>query len=102
MYIHIYCIFNIYIYIFKSKSTSSVASNGKVVKRGVVVILGSHSPTFLGPHQGTSGFKHLNGWAPKINGENNGKPYEQMDDLGRFPPIFGKHPYKSRIMLQIH
>ena len=22
------------------------------------------------------------GWAPKMDGENNGKPYEQMDDLG--------------------
>ena len=22
----------------------------------------------------------------------NGKPYEQMDDLGGFPPIFWKHP----------
>ena len=27
---------------------------------------------------------------PKMDGENNGsKPYEQMDDLGGFPPIFG-------------
>ena len=24
-----------------------------------------------------------------MDGENNGKPYEQMDDLGGFPPIFG-------------
>ena len=29
-------------------------------------------------------------WYPKLDGENNGsKPYEQMDDLGGFPPIFG-------------
>ena len=25
---------------------------------------------------------------PKMDGENNGKPYEQMDDLGGFPPFF--------------
>ncbi len=24
-----------------------------------------------------------------MDGENNGKPYEQMDDLGGFPIIFG-------------
>ena len=24
-----------------------------------------------------------------MDGENNGKPYEQMDDLGGKPPIFG-------------
>ena len=24
--------------------------------------------------------------------QNNGKPYEQMDDLGGFPPIFGSTP----------
>ena len=28
-----------------------------------------------------------------MEGENNGsKPYEQMDDLGGFPPIFGSTP----------
>ena len=27
-----------------------------------------------------------------MDGENNGKPYEQMDDLGVFP-YFWKHPY---------
>ena len=27
-----------------------------------------------------------------MDGENNGKPYEQMDDLGGFPPIFGSTP----------
>ena len=26
-----------------------------------------------------------------MDGENNGKPYEQMDDLG--VPLFWKHPY---------
>ncbi len=26
---------------------------------------------------------------PKMDGENNGEPYEQMDDLGFFTPIFG-------------
>ena len=25
---------------------------------------------------------------PKMDGENNGNPYEQMDDLGGFPPLF--------------
>ena len=24
-----------------------------------------------------------------MDGENHGKPHEQMDDLGGFPPIFG-------------
>ena len=27
--------------------------------------------------------------SPKMDGENNGKAYEQMDDLGGFPIIFG-------------
>ena len=31
-----------------------------------------------------------------MDGENNGKPYEQMDDLG--VPLFWKHPY-SRLNL---
>ena len=36
------------------------------------------------------------GFSPKMDGENNGKPYEQMDDLGGFPifletPISGMH-----------
>ena len=30
---------------------------------------------------------------PKMDGENDGKPYDQMDDLGGFPIIFWKHPY---------
>ncbi len=30
-----------------------------------------------------------------MDGENNGKPYEQMDDLGGFPPLFlVQHPSK--------
>ena len=28
-----------------------------------------------------------------MDGENQGKPYEQMDDLGGFPPIFGNTQY---------
>ena len=29
-----------------------------------------------------------------MDGENNGTPYEQMDDLGGFTPLFlGWHPY---------
>ena len=32
-------------------------------------------------------------FTPKMDGENNGKPYEQMDDLGGLkPPIFGSTP----------
>ena len=34
---------------------------------------------------------------PKMDGENNGKPYEQMDDLGGKPHYFRKHPYTSSI-----
>ena len=35
-----------------------------------------------------------------MDGENNGKPYEQMDDLGGFPPIFGGPPiYKAANVL---
>ena len=33
----------------------------------------------------------------KMDGENNGKPYEQMDDLGGFPPIFG-NTHISRVL----
>ena len=31
-------------------------------------------------------------FTPKWMVENNGKPYEQIDDLGGFPPIFGSTP----------
>ena len=36
--------------------------------------------------------QHIDGcfqkyWYPKVDGEHNGKPYEQMDDLGGFPQI---------------
>ena len=35
----------------------------------------------------------LKWWYPKMDGENNGKPYEQMDDLGgKLPTIFGPPP----------
>ncbi len=34
---------------------------------------------------------------PKMDGENNGKPYEQMDDFGGFPPIFGNTPIDIQI-----
>ena len=30
---------------------------------------------------------------PKMDGENNGKPYFLMDDLGGKPHYFRKHPY---------
>ena len=32
---------------------------------------------------------NIGGKKNKMDGENNGKAYEQMDDLGGFPPIFG-------------
>ena len=32
------------------------------------------------------------GKTPKMDGENHGKPYEQMDDLGRKTHYFRKHP----------
>ena len=38
---------------------------------------------------------------PKMDGENNGTPYEQMDDLGVFP-YFWNHPYKSRRYVRIY
>ena len=31
-------------------------------------------------------------WYPKMDGENNGKPYEQMDDLRGKNHYFWKHP----------
>ena len=31
----------------------------------------------------------------KMDGENHGKPYYLVDDLGGFPPIFGKYPTSS-------
>ena len=34
------------------------------------------------------GFLKL-GWAPKMDGENHGKPYEQMDDFGGYPTMSG-------------
>ena len=37
----------------------------------------------------------IGGWkTPKMDGENNGKPYEQMDDLG-VALFWGWHPYRS-------
>ena len=37
-------------------------------------------------------FPKIRGKTPKMDGENDGKPYEQMDDLGGFPIIFGVPP----------
>ena len=34
---------------------------------------------------------------PQNGGENNGKPYEQMDDLGVKNPILVQHPYPTFI-----
>ena len=34
-----------------------------------------------------------------MDGENNGKPYEQMDDLGGYPTIFGNiHMWMSKFL----
>ena len=51
------------------------------------------------PKQGSSVYLDMNrlrnigvsktSGTPKMDDENNGKPYEQMDDLGGKPPIFG-------------
>ena len=35
------------------------------------------------------GVSKTRGKTPKMDGENNGKPYFLMDDLGGKPPIFG-------------
>ena len=40
------------------------------------------------------------GKTPKMDGENNGKPYEQMDDLGGKPTIFGNPHLKTLILPQ--
>ena len=37
-------------------------------------------------------FPKIGGNTPKLDGENNGKPYEQMDDLGGFHPLFSEIP----------
>ena len=39
------------------------------------------------------GVPHYGGENPKMDGENHGKAYFLMDDLGRKPTIFGKHPF---------
>ena len=40
------------------------------------------------------------GKTTKMDGENNGKPYEQMDDLGGNVPLFLEgHPYHSDVFL---
>ena len=38
------------------------------------------------------------GKTPKMDGENHGKPYEQMDDLGGKHPYFWKHPYPQGML----
>ena len=42
------------------------------------------------------------GKTTKMDGENNGKPYEQMDDLGGVPPIFGLTPICFQIAFLRH
>ena len=37
----------------------------------------------------------IGGKKPKMDGENNGKPYEQIDDLVGFTPIFGNIQIKN-------
>ena len=39
---------------------------------------------------------------PKMDGENNVKPYEQMDDLGGNTPIFGSTPHMTVLHLDIY
>ena len=39
----------------------------------------------------------IGGFSPKMDGENNGKPYEQMDDLGGFPIFLVQHPFRGCI-----
>ena len=34
-----------------------------------------------------------------MDGENNGKPYEQMDDLGGKPLFLVQHPYIQKLTL---
>ena len=43
------------------------------------------------------GVSKNSGKTPKMDGENNGKPYEQMDDLGGNTPIFGSTPISSQV-----
>ena len=43
----------------------------------------------------------IGGKPPKMDGENNGKPYEQMDDLGGFPIIFGNTLEESDISISL-
>ena len=37
-----------------------------------------------------------------MDGENNGKPYEQMDDLGGFPIFLVQHTYQAHIPFPRH
>ena len=53
--------------------------------------LNTHMPAFCEFDMDVS--KNRN--TPKMDGENNGKPYEQMDDLGGVPPIFGNTPMET-------
>ena len=39
--------------------------------------------------------KNRGGFTPKMDGENNGKPYEQMDDLG--VPLFLETPMRRNL-----
>ena len=42
------------------------------------------------PHMHMDGPPKIGDFTPKMDGENNGKPYEQMDDLG--VPLFLETP----------
>ena len=44
------------------------------------------------------GWKSKNSGIPKMDGENNGKPYDLMDDLGGKPHYFRKHPWLHPIL----
>ena len=50
------------------------------------------TPEFVRPLKGHyQDVSENRGGPPKMDGENNGKPYSLMDDLGVFP-YFWKHP----------
>ena len=42
------------------------------------------------------------GKTPKMDGENNGNPYEKMDDLGGKPTIFGNTHIYLGLIFMIH
>ena len=64
------------------------AANKKTQKKIADVSTTCDQP--LSQHMGVSKFRGTPKWMVY-----NGKPYEEMDDLGGFPPIFGSTPHIS-------